>query len=258
MCLLSYFPPGVPADKRALRLGAEVNDEGHGCAIIVDGHLIVDKGMDFEGVLAPFLTLRELYPDSPAVFWSRTVSAGEYGLEGCQPYGDDQTVIFHNGTLPYGGWVKDYPSDTAAFADTTFPICFSSLDDDDTFGALEHWMTPVNKMVILTVNPSYRLNAYMVHQDQFIEKDGAYYSNSDFLGKGVGWDEEILVSHGAGQNVHLYRWRLTQPGQCSRCHTFHKPTEKHLVKASAYPAKPAWRDETARRTKFHIPPAAGH
>jgi hypothetical protein len=103
-------------------------------------------------------------------------------------------------------------------------------------------MTPVNKMLIVTVNPQYDENIYVLSRDQWLATPaGVLHSNSDYLGKGAGWGEEIT------SDGHLMRWRALQPGQCRTCGVFHPDPAVHTAPPLALPGHPAYRDETERR-----------
>jgi hypothetical protein len=239
MCSLSYYAPGVPVDEQHLRNGAEVNDEGYGYALVADA-LYVGRSMD-PGLLGEFAELRACYPDAPAVFHSRLSTGSAVTSDNIHPFtvaGDGTTVVFANGTLPYETRWLDVAGlcDTRVFAEESFPAIFSDLDDAVTFEMLTRWCTPANKMAIVTANPRYAEPVYLVNRDQFlVTGQGVLHSNSDHLGKGAGWDEQVI-------DGELYRWRLRQPGQCDRCSLFGCSGN-----CQGDGRLPAHRNETARR-----------
>jgi hypothetical protein len=243
MCLISYHPPGVPADEGHLRNGIEVNDEGFGYAIADGGTLLTERSMDPD-LLDQFLALRQAHPGAPAVWHSRLSTGSAARLDKCHPMvvGDDpQTVLVHNGRIPAGNWADR--SDTEVFAQDIFPRAFADLDDEPTFWLMEKFITTASKVAIVTVNPRYRENVYVTHLDQWlVTPGGVLHSNSDFLGKGAGWQEEVSAADG-----HLRRWRTLQPGQCRTCGVFHPDPAVHTAPPLAMPAHPAFRDETERR-----------
>ncbi len=230
-------------DEQHLRNGAEVNDEYHGYAIATPGTLLVEKSADPEWLIRKFAAMRQVLPDAHAVFHSRLSTGSANTPENGQPlFCGDDTVVAHNGALPFREWaLADGYSDTRTFAEFVFPQAFADLDDTATFGLLEQWATPANKLVFLTVDPRYAEQAYIVHRGQWIvTPEGVLHSNSDHLGKGAGWDE---ATSGDGT---LWRWRILQPGQCPSCFVFgcdgSCPPKTHPGHAH-----PAMRDETARR-----------
>jgi hypothetical protein len=241
MCLLSYYPPDVVPDEAELLLGAKVNDEGYGMGIRTsDGHLIVSHALaDAPGLIAFFCDLRKAFPDSHAVFHSRLSTGSAISLLNTHPIRvpvDSDTVIFHNGSLPIEPHLLEASgmSDTRYFAKYLWP---RNLDEDH--GALEHWAGPRNKIVILTRNPCYAQPAYVINARQFITTPaGAKHSNADFLGKGVGWDEMTI-------NGDLFRYRISQPGQCGNCAAFGHDGAACTEPRSKTPI--AWRNETKRR-----------
>ena len=249
MCLISAFPPGIEPDLQHLRNGAEVWNDGYGYAVVGEFMIHTAKLMDAEKAIEQFARTRELLPDGWAVFHSRGSTGTAAKLAHCHPFKagtDERTLIFHNGSLPFTDWVKEQPlSDTEVFARHLFPLAFSNLDDKEQFQAMEDWLTPYNKAAILTVNPRYAENAYIVNRDQWIvAPDGSLHSNQDFLGYGTGWDEKVDWETG---DVH--RWRIPVAGQCRRCHQMGCSGEGCLSQPNLMPGQ---RNETLRRALVRV------
>ncbi|WP_328439655.1 hypothetical protein [Nocardia puris] len=187
MCLLTYFAPGALPDTTALRWGAWRNPHGHGYGIVTGGELLVGHGMDGREVVAEFAALRAAHPDGPALFHSRYATKGTIGLPNCHPFPlgtDGRTVVAHNGTLPkrvHPG-AYDERSDTRIAAEDYLPHePFGSLDTRRGRRGLESWLGS-SKLVLLTVNPAYASNAYILNEDLGVwdVERGIWYSNHTY------------------------------------------------------------------------------
>lgn len=202
MCMASYFPPGkVPLRERLLN-GAELNPDGHGFAIVTaDKQIITQKSMDGPWLVNEFMRKRILYPDGPAVFHSRIATSGQVDITGCHPFKvgqDNRTVLIHNGILFHP--TESERSDTRIFAEDMLPR-MGSLDKAKGRRRVEQWIGKGNKIVVLTVNPARRRNAYILNERMGIwTPDGEWHSNSDYEGRW--WDNDEYVayySQGAGK-----------------------------------------------------------
>jgi hypothetical protein len=183
MCLLTYFPPTVQPDLDGLLNGSLINDDGHGYAIVVPrkDRIVVGRGMDASAVISEFAILRELYPDGPALFHSRFGTHGAESVANCHPFavgGDHRTVIAHNGILPRNVRPKngDSRSDTRIAAEDFIPSV-GPLRRERVRRHLERWMSAQNKMVILTVDPAFNGNAFILNEDKGIWEGDIWYSN---------------------------------------------------------------------------------
>jgi hypothetical protein len=184
MCLLTFFPTGVMPDPAALLNGAYVNDDGHGFAIVADNHLIVQRGMDAERLVDAFGALRRQHRQGPALFHSRFSTHGQRGIDNCHPFpvgGDGRTVLAHNGILP--AVVRpakgDPRSDTRIAAEDFLPL-FGSLRSRRTRRRFERWMSPHNKVVILTVDRRFKDRAYLLNETEGIWDGEIWYSNDGY------------------------------------------------------------------------------
>jgi len=189
MCILSFMPANVPADITALRNGGLSNPHGHGWALIAKDergreYIAVGKSMDLETALEDFRVAREEHPGGPALFHSRWATHGSQNEDNCHPFkvGDSPlTVVAHNGILPASAHPKngDDRSDTRLFADEILCTRYRRLDKPRAFEALGKFCGTGNKLVILTIDPRYRRNAYVVneHLGDWDKDSGIWHSN---------------------------------------------------------------------------------
>jgi hypothetical protein len=186
MCMLSYYPEGIQPDLERLHNGAETNRDGYGWAIAAGGKLLTGKGLGEDQVIGQFEAARKEHPGGPALFHSRFSTSGNLrDVDNCHPFTvgrDKQTVLAHNGVLfdmPKG----DARSDTRYFAETMIkPEGFTRFDKPSVRRALEKWLGPANKIVVLTVNPRYREHSYIFNEKSGIwTGDGEWHSNDGYL-----------------------------------------------------------------------------
>ena len=120
------------------------------------------------------------------MFHSRFSTHGDpSSVENCHPFivgGDHRTVLAHNGVFhdavrPAEG---DPRSDTRIVAEEFLPG-FGTLRRRRTRLAFQRWMTPGNKVVILTVDPRFRDHAYILNENAGVWDRGIWYSNRDYL-----------------------------------------------------------------------------
>ncbi len=199
MCLLTFLPAGVMPDIAALRQGTELNRDGFGFAIVSEGTLIVRRGLNAEEMLDKFATMREVHPDGPALFHSRLTTHGQTSLLNTHPFfvgNDPLTVIAHNGIMPSQVRPKkgDGRSDTRIVADDFIPEKVGELTADLNRLYLEKWITPANKMVILSANPYMPEQAYILNEDEGIWSGGAWYSNDGFRKWGIRYTRAYVRS----------------------------------------------------------------
>lgn len=187
MCLLTYIPPDTMPDTEALYNGSVFNDNGHGFAIVCDDHIIVMRGMNSEQMIDTFALLRKMNPQGPALFHSRLATHGATDVKNCHPFyvgHDPRIVVAHNGILPKSCQPDktDNRSDTAIFAyDVLSRNPFGSLDSRKGRKRIERWLTPYNKLVILSVHPKLKNSAYIFNENQGFWDDGIWYSNDGYL-----------------------------------------------------------------------------
>lgn len=153
MCLLSFYPPGVPVDTDELIEGITGNPDGVGFAIVTsDGKLVREHAVGVPEMITytskvtgkkvttrevdqsecyklayRFQELREKHPDGPAMFHSRFATGGVEDTRGCHPFAvgtngkswelDQDTVLAHNGVL-FSPAKFEWRSDTRIFAES--------------------------------------------------------------------------------------------------------------------------------------------
>ncbi|MEY8019178.1 class II glutamine amidotransferase [Mycobacterium servetii] len=188
MCILSYLPPGTPADVHGLFNGGANNPDGHGWAIVAGEEIVSAKSLELVDALDEFVEARERYPDGPALFHSRWATHGSVRVDNVHPFlvgGSRRTVVAHNGILPKGAHplAGDDRSDTRKFAEEILPRQYRRLDRAGVQRALSRWCGLGNKLVILTVDPRYRNHAYIVNEDagQWDAATGIWHSNDDYV-----------------------------------------------------------------------------
>ena len=194
MCMLTYFPGGQQPDAEALQNGAIWNNDGHGFAIVDGDQIIVRKSMDAEYLIGEFVRMRARYSVGPALFHSRMATHGQVNEYNCHPfyvYHEPDTltldtVVGHNGILPHDAQPrkKDPRSDTRLAAEEILGIDFD-LTSSKARRTIKRWIGDNNKLVILTVNPAFKENAYIINEHRGVWDRGIWYSNRDF--EGAGW-----------------------------------------------------------------------
>ena len=243
MCLLTFLPAGVLPDTDALRNGAVANNDGHGFAIIAGDRLdqlIVHRCMDPEEVIDAFTAARAQHPQGPALFHSRFATHGKAGVDNGHPFvlgGDRRTILAHNGVLPavVQPGKGDPRSDTRIAAEDFIPA-FGSLRTRRIRLALQRWMTPDNKMAILTVNRRFRQRAYILNEQSGIWDGGIWYSNAGYRPY-AGHDRYLDHYDHLYANWYLAeddedslrdrrrQWRDMVPDRCSNCEAIIDLTE---------------------------------
>jgi hypothetical protein len=188
MCMASYLPPEIPVDGEGLFNGGVSNPHGHGWAIADPGvGIIMGKSLDIMEAVEGFKVARGKHMNGPALFHSRLATHGSKSLANVHPFmvaGSHLTVVAHNGILPGSAWpaTGDDRSDTRLFADEILAQEFGELDKFSVKLRLTKWCGSFNKLVILTVDPVYACNAYLVNQNHGVwdAKTGIWHSNRDF------------------------------------------------------------------------------
>lgn len=188
MCLLTYFPPDTLPDTEKLKQGAQFNDDGHGFAIVTPMELKVFHSLNAAETIETFELARKIYPEGPALFHSRYTTHGKTNVKNCHPFfvgNDPRIVVAHNGILPKEVQPKgkDKRSDTAIFARRFLPKNYplQTLDTKNGRERLERWLTPFNKIVILSTHPKLKYSGYIFNEDEGIWDEGIWYSNDNYL-----------------------------------------------------------------------------
>lgn len=241
MCLLTFFPDGVQPNADALLRGTFFNDDGHGYAIVdrVGNRIITDRGMEADDMIDSFCSMRERYPHGPALFHSRFGTDGLISSSNVHPFevgGDRRTVLAHNGVMPAKARpsATDPRSDTRIVAEEIIPKQYGGLRRRKARLAFERWMGATNKIVILTVNPRYRDNAFILNEKEGIWDEGIWYSNSGYMpykplkpapgftvvggtGNPAGWREKAYVDYIGGKCWVCEEPAKPHQGECELC-----------------------------------------
>lgn len=192
MCILSYIPANTDLSTLAINglLNGGINNaDGHGWAIADPEYntIITGHSLDVEDALADFIEARDKHSAGPALFHSRWATHGSIKLANCHPFpvnGSSKTVLAHNGILPAEAHPEkdDDRSDTRILADDILPKWYSRLDNRRTRQNLARWAGGYNKLLILTVDPKYRRNIYLVNENagNWDHKTGIWHSNYDY------------------------------------------------------------------------------
>lgn len=188
MCILSFYRPGVMPDAERLAQGARSNRDGNGFAVIVGDRIHVQKSMNATALIEAFIKVRRAHPESYALFHSRITTDGVTSVENCHPFyvGSSRTVLAHNGILPEPArpLAGDSRSDTRVLAEDLIPWgVFGHLTNRRARRRLTRWMSGgyPNKIAILTTDPAYGRNAYLLNEQLGVWADGVWYSNDSFI-----------------------------------------------------------------------------
>lgn len=185
MCLLSYFEAGVQPDTEALSNGSKANADGHGWAIVAHDRIIQGKNMKADKAIAEFASMRKRYPGQPAIFHSRFTTDGIGGKFNVHPFdvtGYTDTVMAHNGIFPQSARprVGDIRSDTRIVAEDQIPKYQWKLETRRGRRRFGKWMGLGNKVAILTLDPRFRTNGYIINEFLGEWVDGIWYSNAGY------------------------------------------------------------------------------
>lgn len=224
MCILSFLPPEATVDVDGLWNGGICNPDGHGWAIVTPGRIVTGKSLDLAEALESFVAAREEHRAGPALFHSRWATHGTVDLQNVHPFvvgGSELTVVAHNGILPAEAHPEqgDDRSDTRKFADEILPTRYRRLDRRAARDALSRWCGGGNKLVILTVDPRYQHNVYLVNETlgRWDTETGIWHSNGDYL-DGAHHGGSTSAVAGPGDRCVLCWWGdLDANGYCLQC-----------------------------------------
>lgn len=226
MCILSHIPAGIQIDSSIesdLWNGGINNPDGHGWAIASNnGQMILGKSLDLHEAIDGFVKARAMH-DGPALFHSRWATHGSVRVGNCHPFlvgNSHQTVLAHNGVLPK----KAHPlphedrSDTAILAEDLMPRQWKRLDKPSVRKSLSEWCGKGNKLVILTVEPKYRENVYIINENSghWDGYSGLWHSNYDYK---YDWRKGSYSTTGVigGCSVKAEPAELVDPTSCVFC-----------------------------------------
>lgn len=180
MCLLCVAEPGKTPTRQQLLNAADNNPHGYGFAFHLESTILTGRGMDAEEVIDRFLRIREVHPNSWAMFHARYTTHGATNKGNCHPFrigGSDKLVLAHNGILPIDVPHGDNRSDTRIFAEDFLPdLGIEALDDPEMFEQMERWMGG-SKVVVFSADPRTEYKVYFLNGDLGHEVDGIWWSN---------------------------------------------------------------------------------
>lgn len=181
MCMLTYYPAGMAeVDTEALDNGATWNRDGHGFAIVDGNRIIVEHNMKPDALIDRFAMLRSKYPDGPALFHSRWGTSGERSTLNCHPFKVTRdTVLAHNGVMRMDLPKGDPRCDTRIVAEEIIEQwdILTTAQREEKFA---EWLTPANKVLVLTIDPRYRSNVFLFNEKAGVWDGGIWYSNTDY------------------------------------------------------------------------------
>ena len=197
MCTLTYVPKGKIPTEQELINSCTTNPHGFGYAIIINGEIVIGKGLDYKKVVKEFMTLRRLNKGGDALFHSRLATHGEMTEANCHPFfvgGDKRTVLAHNGILPVPTY--DERSDTRVFAEDIMPTYDKAggLDNPVVFNAIERWAAG-SKILILTVDPKFKQSVYLLNEKAGHYNNGVWWSNYGYATSYTSYGKEHSKSH---------------------------------------------------------------
>lgn len=204
--MLTFSPPGESPDFAKLARAGEANPDGFGFAIIdtAAGRIISHRTLDLAESLAEYRAALALY--SGASLWhARWATHGATDLTNVHPFQTDNgaTVIGHNGIIPV---VPDGTlSDTATFVRDYWPAWSrGAIDDPTAESELAKVITGGSKLVVLTVDPRYKRDAYIVNEAAGHWLEGTWYSNYSYVPYSVPW--KLTYSATPKDDADYYAW----------------------------------------------------
>lgn len=232
--MITFTPGGIEIPWEGLVQGSYSNSDGHGWAVASRDGLEVGKSMSFDKAAAGYEEARNRHGKSSlGLFHSRFGTHGVMGEFNIHPFYVDkemQTVVAHNGVLPYQYHpLKDDPrSDTRVFVDRVLPHYLSpnGVPSRRRGRQLGQLIGSGNKLTFLSVasgTPKVRIiNAHLGEHDS-----GNWFSNSGYLpsryyysGKSHlwdPWDDQYECKPGISTKAEdLFDW--TEWSDCKFCH----------------------------------------
>lgn len=216
MCILSFIPGGIEPDIDGLLNGGISNPDGHGWAIVSDdsSHIIVGKTLNLLDALETFEDARKQNMRGPAMFHSRWATHGSISTANVHPFdvgGSALTVLGHNGILSCTPKKGDDRSDSRLFADEILPSRFRRLDKARAFTAMEQFIGSGNKLVILTVDPRYRNNGYIVNErlGNWDPTTGIWHSNYSYESTPKWWSKYVGGTGKQVETTYVFGQRST-------------------------------------------------
>lgn len=181
MCLLAYFGSGAMPDLAKLETAGVNNPDGFGWAVHLGDEIATYRTMSLDESLATFSAARRANPHGVALWHARIGTSGTRDVSNVHPFpvaGDSRLILAHNGVLPLRP--TDGRSDTRLFADTMLRPEY--LDDESVTDFMGSWIGH-SKLVVLSVHPATRFDAYIVneHLGEWDETAGVWWSNTSYM-----------------------------------------------------------------------------
>jgi len=181
MCLLTVFTPDAKVDEKRLEDASLNNPDGFGFAMLMGDHIARFRSMHFGEVADHFMRLRDLYPDTFAIFHHRFATGGGNTVENCHPFTwafDERFAVGHNGVLPIAPGRKK--SDTRIWAEHYLnDVCPSSLDDPKWFSKVENWLGG-SKVAVLSAAHETQYGLYILNEKAGHWENDVWYSNHSY------------------------------------------------------------------------------
>lgn len=181
MCLLTVFSPDAIVDEKRLENAAVNNPDGFGFAILLGDHIARFRSMEFGETADYFLKLRNLYPDTFAIFHHRYATGGGNTVENCHPFTwafDDRFAVGHNGVLPIAPGNKK--SDTRIWAEHYLnDFSPSVLDDEKWVQRTENWLGS-SKIAVLSAGHETNFDLYILNESLGHWHENVWYSNNSY------------------------------------------------------------------------------
>lgn len=190
MCLLSFYPAGVEVDPEPLRIAAESNPDGFGFAVIKNRRrIVVRKSMDSDKLIDQFIKARKRHIEAPALFHCRLTTDGMTGTYNNHPFtvvnpkdpSDVRTIMAHNGIFPNEArpGKGDIRSDTRIVAEEMAATLWDLKTPEGRL-AFGDWMGSGSKVVLMTIDPAFGANAFIINGHVGTWDNGVWYSNNSY------------------------------------------------------------------------------
>lgn len=261
MCILSFIPAGVMPNMQHLRNGGRSNPDGHGWAIVTRDAagapaILVGKSLDLETALSEFEQARDEHPGGPALFHSRYATHGSITVDNVHPFPvghSPLTVMGHNGILPSSvhPGKGDDRSDTRLFSDEVLCTTYRRLDKPRAFDALTNFIGSGNKLVILTVDPKYASNFYIVNEraGTWDTDTGVWHSNTAYRESYSCYRSSVSRSAWLACE-HCAAGMIDDDGYCDRCFVCADCDQRELDCECYMPAGRDDRDDDERYNEW--------
>lgn len=181
MCLLTVFYPYAEVNEDNLEEASFSNPDGFGFAILMGDHIAKFRSMNYYETVEHFLSLRERYPDTFALFHHRFATGGGNTTENCHPFTwgfDEKFAIGHNGVLPITPGRRK--SDTRIWTEHNLAdVSPKSLDDNVWFAKVEQWLGS-SKVAVLSASNDTEYGLYIMNEHLGHWDGDVWYSNYSY------------------------------------------------------------------------------